>query len=176
NSTSITVIFVTFIIDKALSKTTARVMVFQLILGCAGGTPMALGGPNAHFIYVLVPVIGGFLAAGKGWRWFPGYQHAPSGWTAYSKLHWIAPILGTSLIGFGCFFVITPAQLYLVFRSEAAASPLEANNLPWYISSTFLPLAGRSMYSSLNYGLTFAPAPVLLYKYGERLRTNKVIV
>lgn len=28
------------------------------------------------------------------------------GWTAYYKVHWIVPILGTSLMGFGAFFVI----------------------------------------------------------------------
>lgn len=28
------------------------------------------------------------------------------GWTAYYKVHWVVPILGTSLIGFGAFFVI----------------------------------------------------------------------
>ncbi|KAL2695256.1 hypothetical protein AAEP93_004009 [Penicillium crustosum] len=106
------------------------------------------------------------------------------GWTAYYKIHWSVPILGTSLMGFGAFFVITPSQLYLidVFGSEAAASALGANNLLRYISSTFLPLAGPAMYSSLNYGwgnsllgfiaLAFVPAPVLFYKYGEQLRTH----
>ncbi|CAG8158263.1 unnamed protein product [Penicillium nalgiovense] len=106
------------------------------------------------------------------------------GWTAYYKVYWFVPILGTSLMGFGAFFVITPAQLYLidVFESEAAASALGANNLLRYISSTFLPLAGPAMYRSLNYGwgnsllgfiaLAFVPAPVLFYKYGEQLRTK----
>ena len=39
-----TTIFVAFIIGNALSKTTAQFMVFRFISGCAGGTPMALGG------------------------------------------------------------------------------------------------------------------------------------
>lgn len=39
-----TFIFVVFIIGGALSKTTAQYMVFRFISGCAGGTPMALGG------------------------------------------------------------------------------------------------------------------------------------
>ncbi|OGE54732.1 hypothetical protein PENARI_c005G00818 [Penicillium arizonense] len=363
-----TTIFVAFIIGNALSKTTAQFMVFRFISGCAGGTPMALGGGTIADITsvqqravamalfsmgplagpVLGPVIGGFLAAGKGWRWtfwllailggffgsiavlvlreshpkvlleqkaaylrastgnsnwrskldstlsprqvllqvlvrpvmllvrspilfvislyvalvfgvmyllfttftsvFEGQygfstsisgltylglgvalvismvlfnllngrvqaarmkadgvqQPRPEyrlllmiwfspfvagglflyGWTAYYKVHWFVPILGTSLMGFGAFFVITPAQLYLidVFGSEAAASALGANNLLRYISSTFLPLAGPAMYSSLNYGwgnsllgfiaLAFVPAPVLFYKYGEQLRAK----
>jgi MFS family permease len=39
-----TTIFVAFVIGNALSKTTAQFMVFRFISGCAGGTPMALGG------------------------------------------------------------------------------------------------------------------------------------
>ncbi|PLN76151.1 major facilitator superfamily domain-containing protein [Aspergillus taichungensis] len=104
------------------------------------------------------------------------------GWTAYYKVHWIVPIIGTVFMGFGAFFVIMPSQLYLVdvFGSQAAASALGANNLLRYISSTFLPLAGPPMYQSLNYGwgntllgllaLAFVPGPLLFYRYGERLR------
>jgi hypothetical protein len=77
-----------------------------------------------------------------------------------------------------------PAQLYLVdvFGSAAAASALGANNLLRYISSTFLPLAGPPIYQRLGYGwgntllgfvaLAFVPAPVLFYRYGERLRAK----
>ncbi|KAL3472237.1 putative MFS transporter [Aspergillus californicus] len=361
------VIFVVFIIGNALSQNAAQFMVFRFFSGCAGGTPMALGGgtiadittledrASAMVLFsmgplagpVLGPVIGGFLAAGKGWRWtfwllsilggffgsaalvimrethpkvileckaatlraatgdhnlrsklahslsprqvllqvlvrpmmllfqspillvisvyvalvfgvmyllfttftsvFEGqYGFSTSisglvylglgvsllvsmiffnilnghlqkrlkanetqkpkpehrlilmiwfsplvglglfmyGWTAYYKVHWIVPILGTCLMGFGSFFVITPAQLYLidVFGSQAAASALGANNLLRYMFSTFLPLAGPKMYASLNYGwgnsllgflaLAFVPGPLLFYKYGERLRAK----
>ncbi|KAL4983222.1 major facilitator superfamily domain-containing protein [Aspergillus falconensis] len=108
------------------------------------------------------------------------------GWTAYYRVHWIVPIIGTVFMGFGAFFVIMPSQLYLVdvFGSQAAASALGANNLLRYISSTFLPLAGPAMYHSLNYGwgntllgllaLAFVPGPLLLYRYGERLRAKSV--
>jgi len=80
-----------------------------------------------------------------------------------------------------------PAQLYLVdlFGSEAAASALGANNLLRYISSTFLPLAGPKMYEAMNLGwgntllgflaLAFVPAPILFYKYGERLRAMATV-
>ncbi|KAK9850068.1 putative MFS transporter [Penicillium brevicompactum] len=364
--TELTFIFVVFIIGGALSKTTAQYMVFRFLSGCAGGTPMALGGGSiadlttsqeratAMALFslgplagpVLGPVIGGFVAAGKGWRWtfwllailggsfgiaslvllrethpkillsrktdrirtmtgnpdlqskldstlsprqvvlqvlvrplmllvqspillvislyvalvfgvmyllfttftgvFEGQygfsmaisgltylglgvallfsmlifnmfnarvlasrmkadrvqQPRPEyrllfmiwfspfvafglllyGWTSYYQIHWIVPIVGTFMIGFGAYFVIMPAQLYLVdvFGSEAAASALGANNLLRYISSIFLPLAGPSMYKTLDYGwgnsllgflaLAFLPGPILLYKYGERLR------
>lgn len=39
-----TFIFVVFIIGGALSQATAQYMVFRFLSGCAGGTPMALGG------------------------------------------------------------------------------------------------------------------------------------
>lgn len=80
-----------------------------------------------------------------------------------------------------------PTQLYLVdlFGSEAAASALGANNLLRFLSSTFLPLAGPHMYRTLGYGwgntllgflaLAFVPAPVLLYRYGERLRAKTTV-
>ncbi|KAF7182646.1 hypothetical protein CNMCM7691_002307 [Aspergillus felis] len=363
------IIFVAFIIGNALSRNVAQFMVFRFISGCAGGTPMALGGGTIADITtmeqravamalfsmgplagpVLGPVIGGFLAASKGWRWTfwllailggscgifafaimsethpkvilerktaslradPGNHHLRSklagkplsprqvllqvlirptvllfrspilfvislyvalvfgvmyllfttftgvfegqygfstsmsglvylglgvslvasmlifnilngrlqsaqskaegvqqprpeyrllpmiwfsplvsvglfiyGWTAYYKVHWMAPIVGTAFMGFGAFFVMMPAQLYLVdvFGSQAAASALGANNLLRYIFSTFLPLAGPSMYDALNYGwgntllgflaLAFVPGPLLFYRYGERLRAR----
>lgn len=79
-----------------------------------------------------------------------------------------------------------PSQLYLVdlFGSEAAASALGANILLRSLSGTFLPLAGPHMYQTLNYGwgntllgflaMLFIPAPLLFYKYGERLRQTTV--
>ena len=75
-------------------------------------------------------------------------------------------------------------QLYLVdlFGTEAAASALGANVLLRYMGGTFLPLAGPSMYKTLNLGwgntllgflsLVFIPASILLYKYGEQLRSK----
>ncbi|KAI3393219.1 hypothetical protein diail_4546 [Diaporthe ilicicola] len=108
------------------------------------------------------------------------------GWTTYYQVHWMVPIIGTVLIGYGAFFVIMPAQLYLVdlFGSEAAASALGANNLLRFIFSPFLPLAGPPLYETLGYGwgntllgflaLAFVPFPVLFYKFGKRLRGERV--
>ncbi|KAI8219272.1 Pyrrolocin cluster transcription factor [Colletotrichum sp. SAR 10_86] len=105
------------------------------------------------------------------------------GWTAHYQVHWIAPIIGTFFIGFGAFFVILPAQIYLVdvFGSEAAASALGANILLRCLFGAFLPLAGTKMYETLNYGwgntllgflsLAFVPAPMFFYKYGVTIPT-----
>lgn len=134
------------------------------------------------------------------------------GWTAYHKVLWIVSITDTGLIGFGAFFVLVsaptihsvkafpglwstsfaklsaqmPAQLYLVdvFGAQAAGSALGANNLPRFGFSSFLPLAGRAMYSSLGYAwgntllgflaLAFVLFPILFYKYGDRLRAGAI--
>ncbi|KAJ0109637.1 hypothetical protein J7T55_014199 [Diaporthe amygdali] len=117
---------------------------------------------------------------------FVGFGLFMYGWTTYYQVHWIVPIIGTVLIGFGAFFVIMPAQLYLVdlFGSQASASALGANNLLRFLFSPFLPLAGPAMYTTLGYGwgnsllgflaLAFVPFPILFYKYGERMRGKTV--
>ncbi|KAI0882955.1 fluconazole resistance protein 1 [Annulohypoxylon maeteangense] len=106
------------------------------------------------------------------------------GWTTEYKVHWIVPIIGTFITGFGAYFVLMPAQLYLIdlFGSAGAASALGANNLLRSVASTFLPLAGPPMYDRLGYGwgntllgflaLAFVPGPILFYKFGERLRAK----
>lgn len=122
--------------------------------------------------------------------WFPpviGLGFFIYGWTAYYQVHWMVPSFGASIVGFGSFFVIMPSQLYLVdlFGSEAAASALGANILLRSMFGAFLPLAGSHMYSTLNYGwgntllgflaLTFAPVPILFYRYGEWLRSRTTV-
>lgn len=122
--------------------------------------------------------------------WFPpviGPGMFIYGWTAYYQMHWMAPIVGTFVVGFGSFFVIMPSQLYLVdlFGSEAAASALGASILLRSMFGAFLPLAGSHMYATLNYGwgntllgflaLAFAPLPILLYRYGEWLRSRTTV-
>ncbi|CAG8885946.1 unnamed protein product [Penicillium egyptiacum] len=122
--------------------------------------------------------------------WFPpviGLGLFIYGWTAYYQVHWMVPIFGTFIVGFGAFFVIMPSQLYLVdlYGSEAAASALGANILLRSMFGAFLPLAGSHMYSTLNYGwgntllaclaLAFAPVPVLFYRYGEWLRSRATL-
>nr|A0A089FRP6.1 RecName: Full=MFS transporter prlG; AltName: Full=Pyrrolocin biosynthesis protein G [fungal sp. NRRL 50135]AIP87507.1 putative MFS transporter [fungal sp. NRRL 50135] len=106
------------------------------------------------------------------------------GWSAKYEVHWIVPILGTSVIGLGAFLILMPAQLYLVdaFGTEAAASALAANTVLRSLFGAVLPLAGPSLYDSLGLGwgnsllafigLAFAPVPFFFYKYGERLRVR----
>jgi hypothetical protein len=74
-----------------------------------------------------------------------------------------------------------PAQLYIIeFFKQDAASALGAYNLLRYIGGTFVPLAGPRLYNSLGLGwgntllaflaLAFVLAPMMIYRYGERLK------
>lgn len=106
------------------------------------------------------------------------------GWSAYYQIHWIVPILGTLVIGFGTFFIMMPVQIYLVdaFGRQAAASAIAANLVIRNIFGTFLPLAAPHLYGRLGLGwgnsllgficLGFTPVPWLFYQYGEYLRTR----
>ncbi|KJZ73471.1 hypothetical protein HIM_07027 [Hirsutella minnesotensis 3608] len=108
------------------------------------------------------------------------------GWTVEYKVHWVVPILGTVLIGFGGFFIVMPAQLYIVdlFGSGASASALSASLLVRYVCGTFLPLATPKLYATLRYGwgntllallaLVFVPAPIIIYHFGKRVRQRNM--
>ncbi|KAL7625171.1 MFS transporter fsa7 [Parahypoxylon ruwenzoriense] len=106
------------------------------------------------------------------------------GWSAYYKVHWIVPEIGTFIIGLGGLFVILPSQAYLVdaFGPQAAASALAANVIIRSPFGAFLTLAAPSLYANLGLGwgnsvlgficLAFTPVPWLFYHYGEYLRTH----
>ena len=105
------------------------------------------------------------------------------GWTAQAKIHWIVPIIGVTIIAFGFLLFFTPMSSYLVDAFETqAASALAANTVVRSIFGTVLPLAGRSMYSTLGIGWgnsllgfttpAFAapapcPGPIVVCIYGE---------
>ncbi|KAJ8115660.1 hypothetical protein ONZ43_g4615 [Nemania bipapillata] len=106
------------------------------------------------------------------------------GWTAEYRVHWIVPIIGTFIIGFGSLFVVIPAQTYLVdaFGSEASASALAANLIIRTPFGALLALAAPPLYAQLGLGwgnsvlgfiaLVFTPVPWLFYRYGEKLRNR----
>ncbi|KAK4867143.1 hypothetical protein LT330_007884 [Penicillium expansum] len=106
------------------------------------------------------------------------------GWSAYYHTHWIVPIIGTTIIGIGCLFVVIPGQIYLVdsFGAAAAASAIAANLLVRSPFGAFLDLAAAPLYNKLGLGwgnsvlgfitLAFTPVPWLFYQYGGYLRTR----
>ncbi|KAI2470239.1 MFS general substrate transporter [Annulohypoxylon bovei var. microspora] len=106
------------------------------------------------------------------------------GWSAYYKVHWIVPEIGTFIVGLGALFVMLPSQTYLVdaFGPQAAASALAANVIIRSPFGAFLTFAATPLYQNLGLGwgntvlgficFAFTPVPWLFYHYGEYLRTR----
>lgn len=123
----------------------------------------------------LPPLFIGSLLISAGLIWY--------GWSAEFKVHWIVPIIGTSLCGIGITYFFLVVQAYLVEAYTLhAASALAANVFVRCIFGVTIPLAGPSLYSSLGLGwgnsllgflaLVAAPSSMILIKYGKLLRTK----
>jgi hypothetical protein len=100
------------------------------------------------------------------------------------NVHWIAPIIGTGIVGLGLIFTLTPGQTYLVdafgiHSASAVAATLVMRNA----FGTVLPLAGPGLYKKLGYGwgnsvlgfivLAFIPTPLFLILFGSRIRARE---
>lgn len=105
------------------------------------------------------------------------------GWSAQYLVHWIVPIIGTTLLGIGMITCFMPIGTYLVDAYTAyAASAMAANTVLRSLGGAFLPLAGRRLYAALGFGwgnsllafISMAMLPMMWFfvKYGERIRTH----
>ncbi|CAF9937179.1 hypothetical protein IMSHALPRED_011047 [Imshaugia aleurites] len=105
------------------------------------------------------------------------------GWTAEKHVFWLAPILGTSLIGAGVMAYFIPIQSYLLDAFTVhAASALAANAIWRSIVGALIPLAGLPMYNALGLGwgnsllgfvsVILIPVPMAISVYGERIRKS----
>ncbi|KAI2630174.1 bicyclomycin resistance protein [Hypomontagnella submonticulosa] len=108
------------------------------------------------------------------------------GWTAEYKVHWIAPIIGTAVLGIGNLIVFMTIQMYLVDAFTIyAASAIACNTIVRSLAGAVLPLAGLPMYSRLGIGwgnsliafiaIALFPVSLAIIKYGEFLRNRFVI-
>lgn len=108
------------------------------------------------------------------------------GWTAKSDVHWISPIIATSLMGFGMLNAFTTVSTYLVDAyTEYAASAIAATTVLRSVIGAVLPLAGGPMYKTLGLGwgnsvlafiaLAMCPLPFLFYRFGEQIRKKTVV-
>ncbi|KAG7105227.1 MFS transporter prlG like protein [Verticillium longisporum] len=97
------------------------------------------------------------------------------------RTHWIVPILGTAVAGFGNLLIFMSLQLYLVDAfSVYAASALAANTVARSLAGAFLPLAGLPMYEALGIGwgntvlgiisAVMIPVAYAIIRYGQYLR------
>ncbi|KAI9640355.1 hypothetical protein NHQ30_011100 [Ciborinia camelliae] len=105
------------------------------------------------------------------------------GWTAKYKVHWIVPILSTTITGVGNIFVFMGISMYLVDAFTIyAASALAANTVFRSVMGAVLPLAGQKMYETLGLGwgnsllafiaIGLIPVPFALLRWGEYIRTK----
>jgi len=104
------------------------------------------------------------------------------GWTAYYKVQWVVPIIGTAITGMGVVMITSSSQIYIidVFGPQAAASALAAMTLLRNIIGCCLPLAGPSLYTNLGLGwgnsvlafiaVGFIAVPFFFYWCGQWLR------
>ncbi|KXN92560.1 hypothetical protein AN958_06857 [Leucoagaricus sp. SymC.cos] len=105
------------------------------------------------------------------------------GWSAQAKLHWIMPIIGSAIFGFGMMTTYLPIQLYLVDTFTFAASALSAASLFRSLLGFAFPLFGAQMYDAMGQGggnsllaglaiVLGIPFPVWIWYKGEALRAR----
>ncbi|KAH8601211.1 major facilitator superfamily domain-containing protein, partial [Bisporella sp. PMI_857] len=103
------------------------------------------------------------------------------GWTTYSNVHWIVPIIGSTIFGTGILLVFSGSFTFLVDAYPLyAASSLAANSFARSTSGAAFPLFGVQMYHALGYQwattvlacltVLMSPFPYLFFKYGKRIR------
>lgn len=103
------------------------------------------------------------------------------GWSAHYQTHWIVPVLGLFPFSFGIIGLFLPLTTYLVdCYPMYAASAVAANTVIRSLAGMLLPLAGPAMYENLGLGwgnsllgfvcVAMIPVPLLLHRYGGRLR------
>ncbi len=131
-------------------------------------------GPKPEYLLPTLIVGGVLLPIGLFWY----------GWSAEARTHWIVPILGTAFLGGGVIITYMASTLYLVDAYTVyAASVTASGTILRCLMATLLPLAGSAMYDRLGFGwgnsvlgfisIAFLPLAVVLYVYGERIRTTK---
>ncbi|KAI0043053.1 MFS transporter [Auriscalpium vulgare] len=122
--------------------------------------------PVAIFGAVLVPIC---------MFWF--------GWTSRESIHWIVPIIGSGLFSIAALLLFNVVLNYLADTYPVyAASVLAGNDLIRSAFGAGFPLFAGGMYRNLGVGwassllgflaCAFIPIPILLWKYGERIRMS----
>ncbi|KAG6916740.1 hypothetical protein DXG01_005560 [Tephrocybe rancida] len=108
------------------------------------------------------------------------------GWSAQAKIHWIMPIIGSGIFGFGMMSSFLPIQLYLVDAFRYAASATAAASVFRSMLGFAFPLFGQQMFDALGLGggnsllaglaiVLGIPFPVWIYYRGEAIRLNSKV-
>ncbi|KAK4937533.1 hypothetical protein LTR66_015182 [Elasticomyces elasticus] len=102
-------------------------------------------------------------------------------WTVEYRLHWAVPIAATFVYGFGQVVVFNTVQNYYIDSfSKYAASAIAGGSVFRSLCGGVVPLFAPTMFEKLGYGwgvsifgfmaIAIAPAPLLFYYYGPKLR------
>lgn len=105
-------------------------------------------------------------------------------WTGNSaSIHWIAPVIGTVLMGFGFFTIFQAALNYLIDTFQKfAASAVAANTFVRSMFAGSFPLFAQIMFHNMGIGwagsvlgfiaVALIPIPFLFYIFGKRIRAR----
>ncbi|KIM77118.1 hypothetical protein PILCRDRAFT_825659 [Piloderma croceum F 1598] len=105
------------------------------------------------------------------------------GWSAHARLHWIMPIIGTGIFGFGLTGAFISIDLYLVDSFQYAASALGAAAVFRSLFGFVFPLFSGQMFTTLGIGpgntllaglaiILGIPFPIFLWLRGEKMRAR----
>ncbi|KAI8939840.1 hypothetical protein NX059_003578 [Plenodomus lindquistii] len=102
-------------------------------------------------------------------------------WTVEKHVHWFATISSTFFYGIGQVMILNTTQNYFIDSFEKyAASAIAAGTVFRSVVGGVIPIFAPALFKQLGYGwgisvfafvgLLLAPAPILFYVFGERLR------
>ncbi|KAF9052189.1 multidrug resistance protein 4 [Hymenopellis radicata] len=108
------------------------------------------------------------------------------GWSAAAHTHWIMPIIGSGLFGFGMMTSFLPISLYLVDAFTYAASALAAASVFRSLLGFAFPLFANQMFEVMGMGpgntflaalciILGIPFPIWIYYYGENIRLRSTL-
>ncbi|KAF3068013.1 Efflux pump vrtL [Trichoderma lentiforme] len=117
----------------------------------------------------------GSVAVPIGLFWF--------GWTAQTHQHWMLPIIGSSIFGFGMMSILLPLQLYFIDAFKYSAAALAAASLARSLLAFAIPLFAPQMIDAMGLGGTYSflgglsiaigiPLPLWVYFQGEKIRAR----
>lgn len=107
-------------------------------------------------------------------------------WSVQEKVHWFASIVPTFFYGIGQVMILNCTQNYYIDSFESyAASAIAAGTVFRSLVGGIVPLVAPGLFDRLGYGwgisvfgfvsLALAPAPVLFYVFGEKIRERIVV-
>ena len=107
-------------------------------------------------------------------------------WTVQYQVHVAVPLIATVFFGVGQITILSTCQNYYIDAFQKyAASAIAAGAVFRSIVGGILPLGASGLFDSAGYGwgislfaflsLALSPAPVLFYRFGERVRTKFAI-